>query len=221
MTESDHTIRFRFLLTIYTGKYYLEDPVDTVYNKLRWQLITTCYGKRKPNPSISVAECHVSRAVWTVHQYRKAILAKPDLPNPSEAIGWNLELTSITDGSTLQAPGNRKACTCKTRCVRLLYKCVKHKTKCDTTCACFLQGCMSIASTVSTLKPDTREESIDDLSSAEDDNSLKSLMDDSSVGDNLYQLTGNGDNVSDDEEMLMTDVEDVFDIDFDDDSGKT
>ena len=53
--------------------------------------------------------------------------------------------------------------------------------------------------TVSTLKPDTREESIDDLSSAEDDNSLKSLTDDSSVGDNLYQLTGNGDNVSDDE----------------------
>ena len=34
-----------------------------------------------------------------------------------------------------------------------------------------------------------------------------------------YQLTGNGDNVSDDE-MLMTDVEDVFDINFDDDRGK-
>ena len=78
---------------------------------------------------------------------------------------------------------------------------------------------MSIMSTVSTLKPETRQESIDDVWSAEDDNTAKSSTDDSSVGDNLYQLTGNGDNVSDDE-MLMTDVEDVFDIDFDDDSGK-
>ena len=70
-----------------------------------------------------------------------------------------------------------------------------------------------------TLKPETRQESINDLSSAEDDNIDKSSTDDSSVGDNLYQLTGNGDNISDDE-MLMTDVEDVFDINFDDDSGK-
>ena len=81
------------------------------------------------------------------------------------------------------------------------------------TCACFLQGCMSIVSTVSRLKPEALQENIDDLSSAEDDNSDKSSMDDSSVGDNLYQLTGNGDNVSDDE-MLMTDVESVFYIDF-------
>ena len=36
MTESDHTIGLRFLLTIYIGNYYFEDPVDTVYNKLRW-----------------------------------------------------------------------------------------------------------------------------------------------------------------------------------------
>ena len=63
MTESDRTIGLRFLPTIYTPKYYLEDPVDTVYNKLLWQLITTCHGKRKPNPSISVAECHGSRTV--------------------------------------------------------------------------------------------------------------------------------------------------------------
>ena len=125
MTESDHTIGLRFLLTVYTGKYYLEDPVDTVNNKLRWQLIITCYGKRKPNPSISVAECHVSRAVWAVHQYRKATLAKLDLPNPSEAIGWHLDLTPITGGSVLQAPGKRKACTCKTRCIRSSCKCVK------------------------------------------------------------------------------------------------
>ena len=80
-------------------------------------------------------------------------------------------------------------------------------------------GLPLLLSTVSTLKPETQQESIDDLSSAEDDNSDKSSTDDSSVGDNLYKLTGNGDNVSDDE-MLMTDVEDVFYIDFDDDSGK-
>ena len=159
----------------------------------------------------------MSRTVWAVHQYRKAILAKLDLPNPSEAIGWNLDLTPITDGSMLQAPGNRKACTCKTRCMRSSCKCVKNKTKCGITCACFLQGCMSIVSTVSTLKPEMRQESIGDLSSDEDDNSDKSSTDDSSVGDNLYQLTGNGDS---DDEMLMTDVEDIFYIDFDDDSGK-
>ena len=110
----------------------------------------------------------------------------------------------------LQAPGNRKACTCKTRCIRSSCKCVKTRRsvplRVHVSCKVACQLCQPYLHW--SQKRDKKVLT-----------TFHPLKTDSSVGDNLYQLTENDDNVNDDE-MLMTDVEDVFDIDFDDDSVK-
>lgn len=144
MTRNDRTIGLRFILKLYSGTYTIDDPIDEIYDRIRWQLITTKSGRQKPNPSITVAECHIARAVYGVHQFRNAHIPILQLPDPRNSLGWDENVEPRTGGTILKCDRKDESCSCKSRCKTNRCGCSKIGRNCGLRCSCWKEGCLAV-----------------------------------------------------------------------------